>query len=48
MYNKAQIRILLADTQADLHPERGPIGDGQDVQFTPGWRRSHQTPESPC
>jgi len=33
LYNKAQIRILLADTQADLHPERGPIGDGQDVQF---------------
>jgi len=32
-YNKAQIRILLADTQADLHPERGLIGDGQDVQF---------------
>jgi Tfp pilus assembly protein PilX len=36
MYNKAAIRILLADTQADLHPERGPIGDGQDVYFTPG------------
>jgi Tfp pilus assembly protein PilX len=35
LYNKAQIRVLLADTQADLHPERGPIGDGQDVQFTP-------------
>jgi Tfp pilus assembly protein PilX len=34
MYNKAQIRILLADTQLDLHPERGLIGDGQDVQFT--------------
>jgi len=32
-YNKAQIRILIADTQADLHPERGPLGDGQDVQF---------------
>ncbi len=36
LYNKAQIRILLADTQADLHPERGPLGDGQDVYFTPG------------
>ncbi|HEY6337144.1 MAG TPA: PilX N-terminal domain-containing pilus assembly protein [Candidatus Sulfotelmatobacter sp.] len=36
LYNKAQIRILLADTQADLHPERGPIGDGQDVYFAPG------------
>jgi Tfp pilus assembly protein PilX len=33
MYNKAQIRILLADTQVDLHPERGAIADGQDVQF---------------
>jgi Tfp pilus assembly protein PilX len=33
LYNKAQIRILLADTQVDLHPERGAIGDGQDVQF---------------
>jgi Tfp pilus assembly protein PilX len=32
-YNKAQIRVLIADTQADLHPERGLIGDGQDVQF---------------
>jgi Tfp pilus assembly protein PilX len=36
LYNKASIRILIADTQADLHPERGPIGDGQDVYFTPG------------
>ena len=35
LYNKAAIRILLADTQADLHPERGPIGDGQDVYLTP-------------
>ncbi|HLW85887.1 MAG TPA: PilX N-terminal domain-containing pilus assembly protein [Candidatus Sulfotelmatobacter sp.] len=34
MYNKAQIRILLADTQLELHPERGLVGDGQDVQFT--------------
>jgi Tfp pilus assembly protein PilX len=33
LYNKAQIRILLADTQVDLHPERGALGDGQDVQF---------------
>jgi len=33
LYNKAQIRILLADTQLDLHPERGAIGDGQDIQF---------------
>jgi Tfp pilus assembly protein PilX len=33
LYNKAQIRVLLADSQADLHPERGPIGDGQDVQL---------------
>jgi len=37
LYNKAQIRILLADTVADLHPERG-IGvlDADDVQFVPG------------
>jgi Tfp pilus assembly protein PilX len=33
LYNKAEIRILIADTQADLHPERGAIGDGQDYQF---------------
>jgi hypothetical protein len=33
LYTKAQIRVLLADTQADLHPERGPIGDGQDVDL---------------
>src|SRR5580658_2057775 len=32
-YNEASIRILLADTQADLHPERGALGDGQDVQL---------------
>ena len=36
LYNKAQIRILLADTQADLHPERGAIADGQDFQFPTG------------
>jgi Tfp pilus assembly protein PilX len=37
LYNKAQIRILLADTVADLHPERG-LGalDADDVQFVPG------------
>jgi hypothetical protein len=33
LYNKATIRVLLADTQVDLHPERGAISDGQDVQF---------------
>lgn len=33
LYNKAQIRILLADTELDLHPERGLISDGQDYQF---------------
>jgi Tfp pilus assembly protein PilX len=34
LYNKAQIRILIADTLADLHPERG-VGqlDANDVQF---------------
>src|SRR5208283_3132364 len=37
LYNKAQIRILLADTVADLHPERGAGAlDADDVQFTPG------------
>jgi type II secretory pathway pseudopilin PulG len=34
-YNKASIRILLADTQADLHPDR-PGNDGQDIQLTNG------------
>ena len=34
MYNKAQIRILLADTLADLHPERGASAlDADDVQL---------------
>jgi Tfp pilus assembly protein PilX len=40
LYNKAQIRILLADTVADLHPERGAGAlDADDVQFVPntGW-----------
>jgi Tfp pilus assembly protein PilX len=36
LYNKAQIRVLLADSVADLHPERGAgaLGDGQDVNLT--------------
>ena len=34
LYNKAQIRILIADTLADLHPERGAGQlDANDVQF---------------
>ena len=34
LYNKAEIRILLADTLADLHPERGAAAlDGNDVQL---------------
>jgi len=34
LYNKAQIRVLLADTVADLHPERGAAAlDANDVQF---------------
>ena len=35
LYNKAAIRILLADTVADLHPERGAgaLPDGQDIQL---------------
>jgi type II secretory pathway pseudopilin PulG len=32
-YNRANIRVLLASSQADLHPERGPLGDGQDVDL---------------
>lgn len=36
LYNKAQIRILLADTENDLHPERpGLMGDPDDIQFIP-------------
>src|SRR6266567_1384228 len=40
LYNKAQIRVLLADSVADLHPERGAGAlDAEDVQFVPntGW-----------
>ncbi len=34
LYNKAQIRILLADSIADLHPERGAgVLDANDVQI---------------
>ena len=33
LYNEAAIRILLADTQADLTPERGVVADGQNVQI---------------
>jgi hypothetical protein len=35
LYNKASIRILLADDIADLHPDwiPAPAADGQDVQF---------------
>jgi Tfp pilus assembly protein PilX len=37
LYNKAAIRVLLADTAADLHPERGVgVLDADDVQFAPG------------
>ena len=37
LYNKAEIRVLLADTVADLHPERGTSAlDADDVQFVPG------------
>jgi len=40
LYNKAEIRVLLADTVADLHPERGASAlDADDIQFVPntGW-----------
>lgn len=36
LYNKAQIRVLLADTELDLHPERPGLVDADDVQFAPG------------
>jgi hypothetical protein len=45
LYTKAEIRILLADTIADLHPDRGAgaFGDGQDVQIVlPGAGGSQQ------
>jgi len=42
LYNKAEIRVLLADTQVGLHPERGAIGDGQDVPLTAGAFQSVQ------
>jgi hypothetical protein len=35
LYTKAQIRILLADTQGDLHPERVVPDPGQDIQIGP-------------
>jgi Tfp pilus assembly protein PilX len=34
-YNKANIRILLADHQADLRPG-SPVNDGQDIDLTTG------------
>jgi PilX N-terminal len=35
LYTKAEIRVLLADTVADLHPDRGAgaLPDGQDIQI---------------
>lgn len=36
LYNKASIRILLADTQALLHPDRPGLNDGQDIDLTNG------------
>lgn len=36
LYNKAQLRILMADTINDLHPDRGTgVLDADDVQFVP-------------
>ncbi len=35
-FNKATIRVLLADTQADLHPERTVTDPGEDVDLTGG------------
>jgi hypothetical protein len=34
LYTQAQIRVLMADTVADLHPERGAVAlDAEDVQL---------------
>ena len=33
LYNKAQIRVLLADTEADLAPERSIVGDPDNIQM---------------
>src|SRR5579862_2028090 len=33
LYNKAQIRILMADTEADLAPERSIVGDPDNIQM---------------
>jgi len=36
LFNKAQIRVLLADTENDLHVDRPALnGDPDDIQFTP-------------
>src|SRR4029077_13710168 len=48
LYNKAQIRILLADTIGDLHPERGtgPL-DAQDFEFPTAAAGFNVTPGGP-
>lgn len=44
LYNKAQIRILIADTLADLHPDRGAGAlDAQDYEFPTGAATSYVT-----
>ncbi len=48
LYNKAQIRILIADSIADLHPERGTAAlDAQDYQFPTAAPTSLATPGGP-
>jgi len=38
LYNKASIRILMADSENDLHPERpGLMGDVNDIQMNPNF-----------
>jgi hypothetical protein len=47
LYNKAQIRILIADTITDLHPERGAgVLDADDVQLpkTPAFSSTGNDP----
>jgi hypothetical protein len=48
LYNKAQIRILLADTIGDLHPERSATSiDSNDVQIGIGASGTLSFPVSP-
>jgi Tfp pilus assembly protein PilX len=41
LYNKAEIRVLIADSVADLHPERGTAALPGDYQFPTGAATSY-------